>query len=225
MPKRLLRQKKPSAKKKTSDILRIELPDNFKRLKRAPQVILPKDIGIIIAYSGIGKDSVCVDAGTGSGWLAVSLARIANKVISYELREDFIKIAEKNKITANVPNLEIRHGDITKDLKEKDIDLITLDLPGAEKAVPRARKALKPNGVIVGYMPHMEQVSKFAMKLEKSGFYDIRTYECILRDILVRPEGMRPSTKGVWHTAYLVFAKKSIDDKTTKIDINEEKRA
>jgi tRNA(1-methyladenosine) methyltransferase and related methyltransferases len=56
----------------------------------------------------------------------------------------------------------------------------------------------------------MEQVVKFAAKLEKSGFTDIRTYECILRDMLVRPEGMRPSTKGVWHTAYLVFAKKGM---------------
>ncbi|MCL5101738.1 MAG: methyltransferase domain-containing protein [Candidatus Marsarchaeota archaeon] len=189
--------------------MHIDLPDNFKKMKRAPQVILPKDIGIIIAYAGVGKESFCVDAGTGSGWLAVSLARIAKRVVSYELREDFIKIAEKNKLNANVPNLEIRHGDITKELKEKDVDVITLDMPNAEKAIPRAKKALKPNGIIVGYMPHMEQVSRFAAKLEKSGFIEIRTYECILRDMLVRPEGMRPSTKGVWHTAYLVFAKKS----------------
>jgi tRNA (adenine57-N1/adenine58-N1)-methyltransferase len=198
--------------------MRIELPENFRKLKRAPQVILPKDIGIIIAYSGVNKESVCVDAGTGSGWLAVSLARIAKKVISYELREDFIKIAEKNKAIANVPNLEIRHGDITKALKEKDIDLITLDMPEAEKAIPRAKKSLKENGVIVGYMPHMEQVSKFVARLEKNGFVEPRTYECILRDMLVRPEGMRPSTKGVWHTAYLVFAKKPAN--TTK-PINE----
>ena len=188
--------------------MRIDLPEPYRRMKRAPQVILPKDIGIIIAYSGVNRESVCVDAGTGSGWLAVGLARIAKKVISYELREDFIKIAEKNKAMENLQNLEIRHGDITKDLKEKDVDIITLDMPSSEKAIPRARKALKENGVIVGYTPHMEQVVKFAEKLEKSGFTDIRTYECILRDMLVRPEGMRPSTKGVWHTAYLVFAKK-----------------
>ncbi len=190
--------------------MRIDLPEPYNKMKRAPQVILPKDIGIIIAYSGVNRESVCVDAGTGSGWLAVGLARIAKKVISYELREDFIKIAEKNKAMENLQNLEIRHGDITKDLKEKNVDIITLDMPSSEKAIPRAKKALKENGVIVGYTPHMEQVVKFAAKLEKSGFTDIRTYECILRDMLVRPEGMRPSTKGVWHTAYLVFAKKGM---------------
>ena len=190
--------------------MRFDLPEPYNKMKRAPQVILPKDIGIIIAYSGVNRESVCVDAGTGSGWLAVGLARIAKKVISYELREDFIKIAEKNKAMENLQNLEIRHGDITKDLKEKNVDIFTLDMPSSEKAIPRARKALKENGVIVGYTPHMEQVVKFAAKLEKSGFIDIRTYECILRDMLVRPEGMRPSTKGVWHTAYLVFAKKGM---------------
>ena len=106
--------------------MRIDLPEPYNKMKRAPQVILPKDIGIIIAYSGVNRESVCVDAGTGSGWLAVGLARIAKKVISYELREDFIKIAEKNKAMENLQNLEIRHGDITKDLKEKNVDIITL---------------------------------------------------------------------------------------------------
>jgi tRNA(1-methyladenosine) methyltransferase and related methyltransferases len=62
-------------------------------------------------------------------------------VISYELREDFIKIAEKNKAMENLQNLEIRHGDITKDLKEKNVDIITLDMPSSEKAIPRARES------------------------------------------------------------------------------------
>jgi len=62
--------------------MRIDLPEPYNKMKRAPQVILPKDIGIIIAYSGVNRESVCVDAGTGSGWLAVGLARIAKKVIS-----------------------------------------------------------------------------------------------------------------------------------------------
>ncbi len=203
--------------------MKIDLPDSYRRFKRGPQVILPKDIGLIIAYSGIGKDSLCVDAGTGSGWLAVSLARVCNRVISYELRDDFIAIAEKNKVIANTPNLEIRKGDITKDLKEKDVDLITLDMPVMEKAVPRCKKALKPSGMIAGYLPNIEQVKKFFARLEKNGFVNIRTYECILRDILVRPEGTRPSTKGVWHTAYIVFATKAPDSqKVAKSDTAKE---
>ena len=72
------------------------LPPAYRRLKRGPQVMLPKDIGMVIAYTGITKESKCVDAGTGSGWLAVSLARVAKEVTSYETREEFMKLAQKN---------------------------------------------------------------------------------------------------------------------------------
>jgi tRNA (adenine57-N1/adenine58-N1)-methyltransferase catalytic subunit len=184
------------------------LPPHFRRLKRGPQVITPKDVGMIIAYTGIGKESVCVDAGTGSGWLAISLARICKNVTSYDIREEFTKIGEKNKELEHLDNLDFRSADIFKKIYEKNVDLVTLDLPGSEKALKNAKKALKEGGYVVGYLPHMEQVSKFVKALEKLKFTNILTLEAIVRDILVREQGIRPSTKGVWHTAYLVFAQK-----------------
>src|SRR5271157_6355705 len=183
-------------------------PKIYRKLKRGPQVILPKDIGTIIAYSGIGKGSVCVDAGTGSGWLAVSLARLCRHVYSYDIRADFLKIAEYNVNYLGLDNVTLENGDVTKRINEKDVDLVTLDLPNSEKALRNAKKALKPGGTVVGYLPHTEQVKKFVLKAEKLGFTDIHTIETIVRDMLVRQEGVRPSTKGIWHTAYLVFARK-----------------
>lgn len=187
-------------------------PRIYRKMKRGPQVILPKDIGMIIAYSGIDKNSVCIDAGTGSGWLAVSLARIAKKVYSYDIREDFIVIAEKNREMLGLDNLEFINGDITKKIKQEGADLVALDLPSSEKALKNAKKALKPGGTVVGYLPHTEQVKRFVMKLESLGFTDIHTIETIVRDMLVRQEGVRPSTTGIWHTAYLVFAHKQNQD-------------
>ena len=184
------------------------MPYSYKKLKRGPQVILPKDIGIILAYSGVGKGSVCVDAGTGSGWLAVSLAKICKEVTSYEIREDFIKIAERNKEIENLDNLKIKNADVTEGITETDVDLITLDMPDSDKALKPAYKALKPGGIVVGYLPHMEQVKAFVSMMEKLKFINILTMEVIVRDMLVRQEGVRPSTKGVWHTAYLTFGQK-----------------
>jgi len=181
---------------------------HYRRLKRGPQVILPKDIGMVLAYTGVGKDSVCVDAGTGSGWLAVSLAKVCREVTSYELRPEFIRIAEKNKEIAQISNLTIRNADVTKKIFEKNVDLVTLDMPNAEKALKNANKALNHGGYVFGYLPHMEQVKKFVEKLEALRFDNIFTLEVIARDMLVRKEGVRPSTKGVWHTGYLVFAQK-----------------
>ena len=181
-------------------------PNIYRKLKRGPQVILPKDIGIIISYSGIGKESVCVDAGTGSGWLALSIARICRHVYSYDLRDDFISIAEKNQRILGVDNITFRKKDIFDGIDEEEIDLVTLDLPNSEKALPGAKKALKAGGIVVGYLPHTEQVRNFSMALKDMGFLEPYTVETIVRDILVREEGVRPSTKGIWHTAYLTFA-------------------
>ena len=180
----------------------------YRKLKRGPQVILPKDIGIIIAYTGVNKNSVVVDAGTGSGWLAVSLARLASKVYSYDLREDFLAIAQKNKEMLGLDNLELKQGDVTKNIEEKNVDIVTLDMPGSEKALSKAKKALKQEGMVVGYLPNAEQVQKFVSKLNSLNFTDTHTVEVIVRDILVRKEGMRPTNMGLWHTAYLVFSRK-----------------
>lgn len=184
-------------------------PKIYRKMKRGPQVILPKDIGIIIAYSGIDRNSVCVDAGTGSGWLAVSLARLTKHVYSYDLRADFIAIGEKNKLLLGLDNLDFINSDVTKGIAQKDVDLVVLDMPGSDKALSSARKALKPGGVVVGYLPHTEQMQKFAQRLEKLKFYDLHAVEVIVRDMLVRKEGTRPSTTGIWHTAYLLFARKA----------------
>ncbi len=186
-------------------------PSMYRRLKRGPQVILPKDIGIIIAYSGIDKNSVCVDAGTGSGWLAVSLARVTKQVYSYDIRPEFTGIAEKNRVMLNLENLELKNKDVTKKIDERNVDLVTLDMPSSEKALKNAKAALKENGIVAGYLPNMEQVKAFVAKLGSLKFTDVHTVEVIVRDMLVREEGVRPSTKGIWHTAYLVFARKPAD--------------
>ena len=183
-------------------------PRLYRKFKRGPQVILPKDIGMIIAFSAVDKNSVCVDAGTGSGWLALSLARLCKEVYSYDLREDFLAIAEKNKQLFGLDNLKLIQGDVFKKINEREVDLVTLDLPSSEKALKNAKKALKSGGTVVGYLPHTEQLKRFAMKLESLGFIEIYAIEAIVRDMLARKEGVRPSTKGIWHTAYLVFAVK-----------------
>ncbi len=156
----------------------------------------------------MGKNSTCVDAGTGSGWLAVSLAKITKHVTSYDLRDDFLEIAEKNRVIEGLDNLKLKNGDVSKKISERDVDLVTLDMPDSDKALKNARKALKDGGYVVGYLPHVEQVMKFIATLNKLKFRDPLTLEVIVRDLLVREQGMRPSTKGVWHTAYLVFAQK-----------------
>jgi tRNA (adenine57-N1/adenine58-N1)-methyltransferase len=182
-------------------------PKLYRKLRRGPQVILPKDIGTILAYSGVGRDSVCVDAGAGSGWLTISLARVAKHVYGYDIRDDFLGITKHNVDLVGADNVTLKNQDVCKKIDERDVDLVTLDMPNAEKALRNVKKALKPGACVVSYFPNIEQVKKYVQKLEALGFVDVYTTETILREMLVRKEGSRPATKGLWHTGYLTFAR------------------
>src|SRR3989338_4971435 len=56
--------------------------DLYRKIKRDAQIIPLKDIGFIIAETGINRESKVLDAGSGSGALACFLAAIAKEVIT-----------------------------------------------------------------------------------------------------------------------------------------------
>lgn len=187
----------------------MHFPELLRKCKRGPQVVLPKDIGIILAYSGVGKNSTVVDAGAGSGWLAVSLANVAKRVVSYEWRGEFAELAEKNAKRAGVEgSLEIKRKNVLDGIDETDVDLVTLDLADSDKVVSHAHAALRKGGMIFGYLPHVEQARRFFEACEAAGFGGIEMLEAINRSYLVRAAGVRPENTGLTHTAYIVFGTK-----------------
>ena len=185
--------------------LNFYFPPLIKKLKRGPQVILPKDLGIIVSMSGMNKESVIIDAGAGSGFAAVFFASIAKKVITYENHPEFAAFVRKNIERSGLDNITLREKDIFKGVKEK-ADIIHLDLPNAEK-IFRSKFNLKEEGCIVSYLPNVEQVVKFVNAAQKKGF-ETFTIEVMLRELMVRETGTRPQTKGLMHTGYLTFARK-----------------
>ncbi|NYZ60415.1 methyltransferase domain-containing protein, partial [Candidatus Micrarchaeota archaeon] len=74
-------------------------------------------------------DSLVVDAGAGTGFNAIMLGRIAKKVVSYERREEFAELAKENIKSLGLKNVKIKNADIMGGIEEKDLDLITLDMP------------------------------------------------------------------------------------------------
>ncbi|MCC7552656.1 methyltransferase domain-containing protein [Candidatus Micrarchaeota archaeon] len=186
----------------------------LENLKRGgPAVILPKDIGPIIAYTGVGKDSICIEAGTGSAFLTVSLANICKKVYTYEKDEKFFEFAKENIKRSFLENIEIQNKDIVEsgfDVKfeKQKVDLVMLDMPHAERAVKYSIKVLKKGKFLVGYLTNLEQVKEFVKECEHEKFQDIFTIETIEREYLIKEKGTRPVHQGLMHTAYLVFARK-----------------
>ncbi|MFH1450726.1 MAG: methyltransferase domain-containing protein [archaeon] len=182
------------------------LPDQLKKIKRAPQIITFKDAGIIAAHTGMCKSDVVVEAGGGSGAMTIFMSSIVKTVHTYEIRKDFYEIVKKNLQRCNVTNVDLKNADVTKGIKEKDVDIVMLDMGAPAQAVPHAHKALKPGGFIVGYCPTVEQVVKFKNSLKN--FKDIVIREIIERIWEAGGDMSRPRTAPIGHTAFLVFARK-----------------
>ena len=183
--------------------------DSYKRIKRGAQIITRKDIGLIVAETCINKDSKVVDAGAGSGALACFLANICKEVTTYDIREDFIKIVEKNKEFLNLKNLKIKNKNIYDGIDEKNIDLVTLDLPEPWLAIETAKKALKVGGFLVSYSPTIPQVIDFVNAIKKDkDFVHLKTTELIPREWEIEDRKVRPITTQTVHTGFLSFVRK-----------------
>jgi tRNA (adenine57-N1/adenine58-N1)-methyltransferase len=146
------------------------LTDLMKKLKRAPQVILPKDASVILAKTGVGKNSIVIDAGSGSGFLAIFLSNYVKKVYTYEKNEKFHEIVKENIKTLKIKNIVAKLKDVSQGFDEKDVDLVVLDLENPEKIVKHAYEALRAGGWLVVFCPFAEEVGKVVKEMQKKGF-------------------------------------------------------
>ncbi len=183
--------------------------DIFRKIKRGPQVIPLKDIGTIISFTGVGRDSKVVDAGSGSGAVACFLGNIVGEVFSYELRPDFFRIASENASKLGLKNVFVKNKDVYEGIDEREVDLVVLDLPEPWKAIESASSALKVGGFLVSYSPTVPQVSDFvtAVSADKRFLY-LKTVEVIERDWEVNERKVRPKSQAIGHSGFMSFSRK-----------------
>ena len=177
---------------KTFQLLDATFPDLWEQFQRGPQIMLQKDIGLVIAKTGINKDSEIVDAGGGSGSLCLSLANICKKVTVYETHPEHHKVVQKNIALCGLTNVTLKQEDIYKGIKEKELDLITLDLPEPWQVTKHAEKVLKSGGYLVIYLPNLTQMQKFLVSLKGSPFKVLETVELLERKWAINEQIMRP---------------------------------
>lgn len=185
-------------------------PPLLRKLKRGgPAITQPKDAGLVMAYTGIGKDSKVIELGCGSGFMTIQLANIVKEIVSYEKRKEFLDLAEENVRRAGLHNVTFKLHDVLHGIEEKDgsWDLVFIDIAEAEKVAAEAHAALRKGGYLAAHCLHTEQAKLLHLEAEKH-FPEVFTIECIVRDYEVREFGFRPANFGLLHTAYLVFARK-----------------
>jgi tRNA (adenine57-N1/adenine58-N1)-methyltransferase len=183
--------------------------DFLNKAKRGPQVILPKDAGLIVSVTGCSPGWKVVDAGTGSGFLAIFLGNLGCKVFTYEKKKSFYDLAKRNIKKSGLKNIKIKNSDISKGIKERNIDMITLDMKNPEKVLKHAYKSLKPGGWLVIYSMHIEQIQKVWKELRKYGFGKVRILENLKREWQIEGRTFtRPKTHMMSHTGFLTFVRK-----------------
>jgi tRNA (adenine57-N1/adenine58-N1)-methyltransferase len=194
--------------------LKPSLTDYIMKSSRKTQITYPKDAALIIMFSGIGTGSRVAESGTGTGALTMALAHYVKpegRVYSYELREEFRKNAEKNLKRANLLDfVELKSGDVTAGIDERELDAVVLDLAVPWLVVPHAYEALKASGAIVSFSPTIDQVVKTTEALKENNFVFIETVECMMRSMQVERGKTRPHTMMTGHTGYITHARKAV---------------
>jgi len=185
----------------------------FKMLRRT-QITYPKDIALIVMFSGVGPGSRVVEAGTGTGALTSALAfyvKPTGRVYSYEIRREFIETALKNLERAGVSEyVDVKNKDMTQGIDQEDVDAVVLDMATPWLVVPHAYSALKGSGTLVSFSPTIDQVVKTVEALTENEFVDVQTVECITRRMQTERGKTRPETLMTGHTGYITHARKAL---------------
>lgn len=184
-------------------------------MPRGAAIIYPKDAAQIITMADVFPGARVVEAGVGSGSLTAYLLRAVGEkgvVSSYEIREDFAQTARQNVeqiFGVDIPQWNLRVGDVTTDVAETEIDRLILDLVDPWNGISVAQQKLVPGGIICAYVATTTQLSRFVETLRETGeFTEPTSWETMVREWHLEGLAVRPQHKMAGHTAFLVTARK-----------------
>ena len=192
-------------------IVKPNVNDFIDLMERRCSILIKKDIGQVLAHTGLGAGARVVDAGTGAGAIALHFGNVVGlqgKIFTYEIREDFAEVARRNIDNFGITNIEVKNKNIKEGIDEDNIDLIFLDLPKPFEIFEEVMESLNVGGWLAVYAPYIDQAETSYRVAKKLGFYDIEIIETLERGLEVRTQGVRPKTRMVGHSGYLLFARK-----------------
>jgi tRNA (adenine57-N1/adenine58-N1)-methyltransferase len=190
-------------------VLRPTLADVVIGMPRGAQVIYPKDLGAILIAADIFPGARVLEAGVGSGALSMAMLRAGAVITGYELRGDFAERARANVeafLGPDQPYSVLEH-DVYLGIDVGDLDRIVLDLPEPWQVVSHAERALAPGGILLSYLPTINQTAELRGALERSRFAMAETFEVLRRTWHIEGRSVRPDHRMVAHTGFLTSAR------------------
>jgi tRNA (adenine57-N1/adenine58-N1)-methyltransferase len=198
-------------------VLRPTYADLVPHLPRSAQVIYPKDTGPLIMWGDVFPGATVIEGGVGAGALTIALLRAIGphgRLISYEIREDFANLCRRNVAAffGEAPNWTLKLRDLYEGFDETGADRMFLDLPEPGRALDVAARALRPGGVVVGYVPTALQLKDTVDALQaRPEFGQIESFETLLRHWQVKGLSVRPLNRMVAHSAFIIVARRLAD--------------
>jgi tRNA (adenine57-N1/adenine58-N1)-methyltransferase len=192
--------------------VRPTLGDYVRQMPRGPQIVYPKDLGIIISLADIFPGATVVEGGLGSGALTAALLRavgVNGRVITYEIEESVLPRALANirKVVPGPSNHEVKVCDVYEGISERNVERVVLDVPEPWQAVATIGDCLVMGGILVSFLPTILQVHRLVMGLQQDGrFQLIETTETLLRPWHVTDRSVRPEHRMVAHSGFLTTA-------------------
>jgi tRNA (adenine57-N1/adenine58-N1)-methyltransferase len=180
-------------------------------MPRGAQVIYPKDLGPILILADVFPGARVFESGLGSGALSMALLRAGAEVTGYELRPEFAQRAQANVAgflgSAALDRYDVHIRDAYDGVDHTGFDRMVLDLPEPWRMVKHAEEALLPGGIVVSYLPTINQVSTLRDALSRSAFGMAETIEVLQRSWHIEGQSVRPDHRMVAHTGFLTSAR------------------
>lgn len=193
------------------------LADYVLSMPRGAAVVYPKDAAQIIMMGDVFPGAQVLEAGAGSGALTCSLLRAVGPdgtITSYERRADFAETARLNveRFIGTAPaNWDLRVAEFT-DNDVTEVDRVVLDMLDPWTVIAAAAVALRPGGVLIGYVATVTQLSRLVEGLREHGsFTEPSAFETLVRPWHVVGLAVRPDHRMVAHTAFLVTTRRLVD--------------
>jgi tRNA (adenine57-N1/adenine58-N1)-methyltransferase len=191
------------------------LSDYVLSMPRGATIIYPKDSAAILGIADIKPGVRVLEAGVGSGALAISLIRAVGPsgfVASFERREEFANVAEKNVrhyFGEKPDNWSLTLGSVQDAIHEEKFDRVVLDMLAPWECVDLASEALVPGGVFLCYVATTTQLSNIAEAIKACGnFTEPESSELIVRGWHHEGLAVRPQHRMIGHTAFLIMARR-----------------
>ena len=152
-------------------------------------MMTPTVEGRLLQALGLSGDESVLEIGTGSGFMTACLARLAARVTSIDIYDDFVESAQDKMAHAGIDNVDIVQMDATRALPSGQFDAVAVT-GSIQVFDPRFVDALADHGrlfVIVGVGPAME-----AKLIERTGEHDWQTISLFETDLKPLVHGTLP---------------------------------